>query len=218
MWSDRKGEEITFCRIDDLAALIWSVNHGNLEMHLLLSLAPDFDTPTALAFDLDPGEPAGLLDAAEIALVLRDTLAGVGLRTWAKASGSQGVHVHAPLNSPASFDAAKAFARTVAEVMAQRMPDRVVGRMDKRLRRGKVLVDWSQNDRHKSTVAPYSLRAKLERPTVALPVTWAELREAVERGDARDLLAGPEEALERVAAHGDGFAEVLSCVQRHPTA
>src|SRR5215218_9414179 len=134
MWSDRKGEDIDFCRIDDTAALIWSVNHGNLEMHPLLSVAPDFDTPTALAFDLDPGEPAGPLEAAEIALLLRDMLAGVGLRTWAKTSGSRGVQVYAPLNSPATFDAAKAFARNVAEVMASRLPDRVVARMEKRLR------------------------------------------------------------------------------------
>jgi bifunctional non-homologous end joining protein LigD len=216
MWSARKGEDITFCRIDDTASLIWSVNHGNLEMHPLLSVAPHFDTPTTLAFDLDPGEPAGLLDAAEVALLMRDMLAGVGLRTWAKASGSRGVQVYAPLNSPARFEASKAFARSVAEVMAARMPDRIVARMDKRLRTGKVLVDWSQNDRHKSTVAAYSLRAKLHRPTVSVPVTWAELEDTVGRGSAEELLAGPEEALERVREHGDLFAPVLTCVQRLP--
>src|SRR4051795_5436040 len=117
MWSERKREHIHFCRLEDTASLLWSVNHGNLEMHPLLSIAPDFDTPTAVVFDLDPGEPAGLLDAAEIALLLRDMLAGVGLRTWPKSSGSRGVQVYAPLNSPASFDAAKGFARSVAEVM-----------------------------------------------------------------------------------------------------
>jgi bifunctional non-homologous end joining protein LigD len=216
MWSDRKRDEIHFCRIDDTAALIWSVNHGNLEMHPLLSVVPDLGTPTTLAFDLDPGEPAGPLDAAEIALVLRDMLAGVGLQTWAKSSGSRGVQVYAPLNCDTSFDAAKQFARSVAEVMANRMGDRVVARMDKRLRAGKVLVDWSQNDRHKSTVAAYSLRAKLERPTVSIPLSWAELQAAVDRGAARELLVGPDDALDRVRDHGDLFAPVLSTVQRLP--
>jgi bifunctional non-homologous end joining protein LigD len=218
MWSDRKGEEIEFCRIDDLAALMWSVNHGSLEMHPLLSVAPDFDTPTTLAFDLDPGEPAGLRDAAEIALVLRGVLAGVGLESFAKSSGSRGVQVYAPLNADATFERAKAFARSVAEVMAARMPDRVVARMDKRLRTGRVLVDWSQNDRHKSTVAAYSLRAKLARPTVSMPVAWTELEEAVDRDAADELLVGPDQALERVAEHGDLFAPVLTCVQRLPGA
>jgi bifunctional non-homologous end joining protein LigD len=159
---------IRFCRLEDTAALLWSVNYGNLEMHPLLSIAPDFDTPTALVFDLDPGEGATVLPAAEIALMLR----GVGLESVAKSSGSKGIHVHVPLNTPASFEHTKAFARNVAEVMAARMGDRVVARADKRLRPGKVLVDWGQNNRHKSTVAPYSLRAKLDRPTVALPVEW----------------------------------------------
>jgi bifunctional non-homologous end joining protein LigD len=207
------GEDVEFCLFEDTAAVLWSVNRGNLEMHPLLSVVPDLDTPTALAFDLDPGEPAGILDAAEIALVLRDLLAGVGLETWPKSSGSRGVQVYAPLNSPASFGETKAFARKVAEVMATRMADRVVSRMDRRLRAGKVLVDWSQNDRHKSTVAAYSLRAKLERPTVSIPLTWRELEDATEE----TLLVGPDEALERVAEHGDLFAPVLTRVQALPS-
>jgi bifunctional non-homologous end joining protein LigD len=213
MWSDRKGEDITFCRIEDTASLIWTVNRGNLEMHPLLSVVPDLDTPTTLAFDLDPGEPAGILDAAEIALLLRDMLAGVGLQTWAKTSGSRGVQVYAPLNSPTSFGAAKAFARDVAEVMAARLPDRVVARMDKKLRTGKVLLDWSQNDRHKSTVAAYSLRAKLARPTVSLPLPWEALEQA---SGPDDLLIAPQDALDRVEQHGDFFAPVLVCVQHLP--
>jgi bifunctional non-homologous end joining protein LigD len=217
MWSDRKGEQIDFCRLDDSAALIWSVNHGNLEMHPLLSVFPDLETPTALAFDLDPGEPAGLLEAAEIALVLRRLLAGVGLDSWAKTSGSKGVQIYAPLNTDVRFEAAKAFARSVAEAMASRLDDRVVARMDKRLRAGKVLVDWSQNDRHKSTVAAYSLRAKLARPTVSAPLSWSELEDAVDRGSGDGLLVGPDEALERVDQLGDLFAPVLNCTQALPS-
>jgi len=216
MWSARKGEHIEFCRLEDTASLIWSVNHGNLEMHPLLSVAPDFDTPTTIAFDLDPGEPAGLLDAAEIALVLRDMLAGVGLETWAKSSGSRGVQVYAPLNSPAGFDETKAFARSVAEIMAGRMADRVVARMEKRVRAGKVLVDWSQNDRHKSTVAAYSLRAKLDRPTVSVPMSWSEIEDAVGRGSADGFLIAPADALDRTMELGDLFAPVLTSVQRLP--
>jgi bifunctional non-homologous end joining protein LigD len=216
MWSERKRESIDFCRIDDTASLIWSVNHGNLEMHPLLSTAPDFDTPTTLAFDLDPGEPAGLLDAAEIALLLHDMLAGVGLQSWAKSSGSRGVQVYAPLNSPTTFTAAKAFARSVAGLLADTMPGHVVARMDKRLRAGKVFVDWSQNDRHKSTVAAYSLRAKLDRPTVSMPFSWAELARILDDGRADALLVAPEEALDRVGEHGDLFAPVLTRVQHLP--
>ena len=216
MWSDRKGEDIHFCRLEDAASLLWSVNHGNLEMHPLLSVAPDFDTPTAMIFDLDPGEGASILDAAAIALLLRDMLRAVGLESLPKSTGSKGVQVYVPLNTPITFDRTKAFARDVAAVLAARLPDRVVARVDKRLRTGKVLVDWGQNDRHKSTVAPYSLRAKLARPTVSLPVTWDALAAVVDDGAADALLPSPEEALERVADAGDLFAPALTVAQQLP--
>jgi bifunctional non-homologous end joining protein LigD len=216
IWSEHKRESITFCRLDDTASLLWSVNHGNLEMHPLLSVAPDFDTPTALVFDLDPGEPATVLDAAEIALVLRDMLRGVGLESFPKSTGSKGVQVYVPLNTPVGFEETKRFARSVAELMASRMADRVVAQASRRLRAGKVLVDWGQNDRHKSTVAPYSLRAKLARPTVSLPVEWDELAAVVDTARPDELLPGPQEALDRVERHGDPFAPVLSLSQRLP--
>jgi len=216
MWSERKGEDIHFCRLEDTASLLWSVNYGNLEMHPLLSIAPDFDTPTTVVFDLDPGEGATLLDAAEIALILHDMLLGVGLDNLAKTTGSKGVQVYVPLNTPVTFDRTKAFSRTVAELMAARLEARVVARMEKRLRTGKVLVDWGQNDRHKSTVAPYSLRAKLERPTISLPITWADLTAAVDAGHTEALLPSPQDALDRVAEAGDLFATVLSLTQRLP--
>jgi bifunctional non-homologous end joining protein LigD len=212
IWSERKGEDVRFCRLEDRAAVLWSVNRGNLEMHPLLSVASDPDTPTVLVFDLDPGEPAGIRDAAELALLLGDMLRGLGLESRPKTSGSRGVHVYVPLNTPATFAATKAFARAVAETIAARMPARAVARTDKRLRAGRVLVDWGQNDRHKSTVAPYSLRAKLARPTVSLPLTWEQLADA----DERVLLPSPEEALARVQAHGDQFAAVLTREQRLP--
>jgi bifunctional non-homologous end joining protein LigD len=216
MWSDRKREDISFCRLDETASLLWSVNFGNLEMHPLLSVAPDFDTPTAVVFDLDPGEPAGILDAAEIALLLRDMLAGVGLESFAKSTGSKGVQVYVPLNTRVDFDASKTFARSVAEIMAGRLADRVTATVDKRLRAGKVLVDWGQNDRHKSTVAAYSLRAKLDRPTVSLPLDWQELTAAIDAAQPDEFLVPPQAALERVARRGDTFAPVLSLQQRLP--
>jgi bifunctional non-homologous end joining protein LigD len=216
MWSERKGHDIRFCRLEDTASLLWSVNYGNLEMHPLLSVAPDFDTPTAIVFDLDPGEGATVLQAAEIALVLREMLRGVGLASLAKCSGSNGVHVHVALNTPVAFAATKRFARNVAEVMAARLGDRVTASNEKRARAGKVLVDWGQNDRSRSTVAPYSLRAKLHRPTVALPVTWSDLSAAVDSGDPETLLPAPQDALDRVGETGDLFASLLSTQQHLP--
>jgi bifunctional non-homologous end joining protein LigD len=185
-------------------------------MHPLLSIAPDFDTPAAVVFDLDPGEGASILHAAEIALVVHRMLRRVGLESLVKSTGSKGVQVYVPLNSPATFDQTKRFARDVAEVMAARMSDRVVARIEQRLRTGKVLVDWGQNDRHKSTVAAYSLRAKLSRPTVALPITWTHLTAAVDTGDADGLLPAPQEALDRVSETGDLFASLLSLRQQLP--
>jgi bifunctional non-homologous end joining protein LigD len=216
MWSDRKGADIEFCRLDETPALLWSVNHGNLEMHPLLSVAPDFDTPTAVVFDLDPGEPAGILEAAEIALIVGEMLGGIGLEAFAKTTGSRGVQVYVPLNTPTGFAATERFARSVAEVLAARMDDRVVAQVARRLRPGKVFVDWGQNERHKSTVAAYSLRAKLPRPTVSAPLTWHELAAAVDAGDPGALLPGPADVLDRVAAQGDLFAPVLTMRQTLP--
>src|SRR3954454_8531326 len=212
VWSERKGADVRFCRLEDRASVLWSGNRGTLERPPLLSGASDPDTPTALVFDLDPGEPAGILDAAELALLLGDMLRGLGLESWPKTSGSRGVHVYVPLNTPVTFAATKSFSRAVAETIAARMPARAVARTDKRLRPGRVLVDWGQNDRHKSTVAAYSLRAKLGLPTVSVPLTWEELA----RADERALLPSPEEVLERVEEHGDLFAQVLRLEQRLP--
>jgi bifunctional non-homologous end joining protein LigD len=214
VWSERRGEEIRFCKLEDTASVLWSVNRGNLEMHPLLSVQPDYETPTALVLDLDPGAPAGPLEAGAIALLAREMLRGVGLESWVKASGGSGVQVYAPLNSPVSYGQTKALARRVAEVLQARLPDRVVARADKRARRGRVFVDWGQNDRHKSTVAAYSLRAKHPYPTVSAPLGWDELERAVAERDAGVLRLGPDAVLARVEADGDRFAPVLDVVQR----
>ncbi len=215
VWSERRGESLPFCLLDDLPSLVWAANLANLELHPMLAVTPDLERPTVLAFDLDPGPPAGLLECAELALILRDTLHGVGLRSLPKTSGAKGLQVYVPLNSPLKYEETKGFARTLAELLESQLPDRVVARVARKLREGRVLVDWSQNDRHRSMVCAYSLRAT-ERPTVSTPVTWEEVRAAVDSGRSGDLAFGMHEVLERVESQGDLFAPVLTLVQRLP--
>jgi bifunctional non-homologous end joining protein LigD len=214
MYSTHKQADIDFCLAMDLPTLIWAVNLGNLELHTTLATADDVDRPTVLAFDLDPGEPATLVECCEVGLALQGMLERLGLQSFAKTSGRKGLQVYVPLNHPeASYDQTKPFAKAVAETLERGMPELVVARMAKRLRTGRVLVDWSQNDRHKSTVCPYSLRAR-ERPSVSTPMTWEEVRACRDAGDPELLFTGPDAALRRIGEHGDLFAPVLSLVQR----
>jgi bifunctional non-homologous end joining protein LigD len=213
VWLASHRAEKPFCVLDDLPSLVWSANQSNLELHPMLSRTPALDTPTVVAFDLDPGPPAGLLEAASVALLLRDVLAGVGLRSWVKTSGGKGVQVFAPLNTPGvGYPETKAFARTVARLLADELPDRVVATVTRRERAGRVLVDWGQNDRHKSIVCAWSLRGR-RRPTVSTPLAWEELEAA---RSADDLVFSPADALERLERDGDLFAPVLSEVQALP--
>jgi bifunctional non-homologous end joining protein LigD len=206
--SEAKGRPINYCVIDSEDALLWSANHANLELHVTLALGEDIQRPTHMVFDLDPGEPAGIDDCAEVALVLRGMFDQLRLQSFAKTSGSKGLQVYVPLNSDVTYEQTKPFARQVAELLEQQMPDRITADMAKSKRRGKVLVDWSQNDWHKSTVAPYSLRAR-EQPTVSTPVTWDEVEAGELDYDHADLR-------ERIEKHGDLFAPVLSVVQQLP--
>jgi bifunctional non-homologous end joining protein LigD len=208
-----RDEPLPFCVVDSVASLLWSANLTNLELHPMLAIAPEVDRPTVVAFDLDPGPGAGLLDCRDVALLLRDTLAGVGLDSRAKVSGRKGLQVFAPLNDPdMTYARTKAFARTVATLMAERLPDAITATVSRSARAGKVLVDWGQNDRHRSIVAAWSLRAG-EAPTVSLPLTWEELETA---GDAEALRFGPAEAVERFERDGDPFAAVLETHQALP--
>jgi bifunctional non-homologous end joining protein LigD len=206
--SEAKGKPINYCMIDSEDALLWSVNHANIELHVTLALGEDIQRPTHMLFDLDPGEPASISDCAEVALLLRAMFEQLGLESLAKTSGSKGLQVYVPLNSDVTYDQTKPFARQVAELLAERWPERVTSTMAKSERRGKVLVDWSQNDWHKSTVAAYSLRAR-ERPTVSTPVTWDEV-------DSRALEFDHADVIERIERHGDLFAPVLTLVQSVP--
>ncbi|HEU0131381.1 MAG TPA: non-homologous end-joining DNA ligase [Mycobacteriales bacterium] len=205
---ERTGKVFESPVLDDLPALVWAANLATIELHPFLGLATAQERPLVVVFDLDPGEPAGLAEACAVALRVRERLAADGLASWPKTSGSKGVHVYAPV-SGATYGGTKAYARRVAAALTRETPGLVVDRMARALRPGKVLVDWSQNDRGKSTVAPYSLRA-LRAPTVSAPVTWAE----VERG--RDLFFGPADVPARLDRYGDLFAPVLTTEQRLP--
>ncbi len=211
-----KGEKaIDFCLCDDLPTLVWASNLADLEIHPSLSLAADVTSPTILAFDLDPGPPATIVECAEVAVRLRVALQSIGLEAFPKTSGSKGMQVYVPLNTPSSYDATKPFARGVAQVLERAEPDLVVSDMKKTLRGGKVLVDWSQNDEHKTTVGVYSLRAK-DRPTVSTPITWDEVQACLDAEDPDLLVFDADQVLQRVAGQGDLFAPVLSLKQELP--
>jgi len=210
------GSEIHFILVNDLPSLIWTANQNNIEMHTLLAKAPRTEQPTALLFDLDPGQPANILHCAQVTLWLKDILEGLKIKSLVKLSGDKGLHLYAPLNSPDSYDETQAFAKAVAESLEQQHPDVVVSTMNKRVRAGKVFVDWSQNAPHKSTACAYSLRASSAVPRVALPLGWAELAEALDRGDLSRVHFEPEAAIQRVEKLGDLFAPLLTLKQRLP--
>ena len=204
-------DKIDYCVCDDLATLVWLANLADLELHPSLSLADDVDRPTVMAFDLDPGAPAGLAECCEVAFLLRDALTQLGLESFAKTSGSKGIQVYVPLNADGvDYDhGTKALSHALARHLEAQHPKLIVSQQRKDLRRGKVLIDWSQNDEHKTTVCVYSLRAR-ERPTVSTPVEWDEL------ADPDALVFEASDVLERVDGHGDLFAPVVELHQELP--
>jgi bifunctional non-homologous end joining protein LigD len=217
IWSEGNQEHIRYCIVDDLASLVWVASIADLELHTPLALARAFERPTALAFDLDPGPPADIVGCCDVALLLRRLMGRLGLEAFPKTSGSKGLQVYVPLNGPASYHETKTFAHAVARLLERAHPGRVVERMLKSLRAGKVLVDWSQNDRNKTTVCVYSLRAR-PRPTVSTPVRWAEVERAARSRRPDGLVFEARDVLARVDKVGDLFAPVLSMRQRLPEA
>lgn len=216
VWRRSHASQIHYIVIEDRPTLVWAASIAALELHPFLHRRAHLDRPTLIVFDLDPGPPAGLRDCIEVALLIREELARLKLRAWAKVSGSKGVQVYVPLNTPVTYDETQPFARALAEWLAERHPDRVVAAMKKALRGGKVFIDWSQNADFKTTVGAYSLRAKKDRPYVSMPVTWEELRHAARKGTADALFWEPGAALARIAKLGDLFAPVLTTRQRLP--
>jgi bifunctional non-homologous end joining protein LigD len=209
VWSRDKQADIEFCVVGDLAGVLWAVNIGSIELHTSLHTRDDLHRPTVLAFDLDPGPGVDVLGCAEVALRLRELLAELDLDGVVKTSGSKGLQVHVPLDGRLTYADTKPLARRVAEVLEAERPDRVVSKMAKALRRGKVLVDWSQNTEHKSMVVAYSARAK-ERPTVSTPVRWDEVEAALAARDPSLLAFEMDDVVRRVAEHGDLFAPALT--------
>jgi bifunctional non-homologous end joining protein LigD len=209
------GGEINYCVMDDLPALVWAANLADLELHTFLHKAPAIGRPTALAFDLDPGAPADIVACARMGLRLKALFDALGLKSFPKTSGSKGLQVYVPLNTPVTYARTKRFAQTVARALEQESPHEVVSAMKKSLRRGKVFIDWSQNDDHKTTVNVYSLRAK-ERPSVSTPVTWTEVAAAAKKKRPALLTFEAADVLERVKRRGDLFAPVLTLKQKLP--
>jgi bifunctional non-homologous end joining protein LigD len=207
--------QIDFCVVDDAATLAWVANLASLELHTLLSKAPDLDRPTFMVFDHDPGPGADLLDCIRVAKRFRDILQQLGLESLAKTSGGKGLHLYVPLNTPVTFDDTKLFSRTVAQILEKQDPQHITINMSKAVHAGKVFVDWSQNDRHKTTACAYSLRAR-PRPTVSTPVEWDELDRALRKGDASALSFETADVLKRVKKSGDLFAPVLRLKQKLP--
>jgi bifunctional non-homologous end joining protein LigD len=212
-----RGDHLHFILCNDTPTLVFVANLAALELHPSLSRAPQLLRPTDVVFDLDPGPPADLATCCKAALVVRKALDALGLTAFAKTSGSKGMQLYVPLNTEATYEDTKGFARAIAETLEATMPDLFVSEMSKSLRDGKIFVDWSQNDFTKTTIAVYSLRAR-ERPRVSMPITWDEVEAAAASGDASALVFEAPAALERVEKQGDLFEKTLTLRQPLPDA
>jgi bifunctional non-homologous end joining protein LigD len=207
---------IDFCVCDGRPTLVWMAQLAAVELHPSLSLGRAPTRPTVLAFDLDPGPPADVVDCCRVALRLREMFGHFGVESFAKTSGSKGMQVYVPLNrKEMSYDLTKPFAKAIAQLLEKQTPDLVVSKMKKVERGGKVFVDWSQNHRSKTTIAVYSLRAR-ERPTASTPLRWDEVESAADSGDGSKLVFEAGDVLERIEQHGDLFAPVLELEQELP--
>jgi bifunctional non-homologous end joining protein LigD len=209
-----EGGDIDYCVMNDLSALVWAVNLADLELHVFLHRAPKIGQPTAVVFDLDPGAPADIKDCCRAALRLKTLLDNAKLKSFPKTSGSKGLQVYVPLNRAVAYEKTKSFAHGIAIELEKAFPESIVSNMQKSLRKGKIFVDWSQNDAHKTTVCVYSMRAK-DRPMVSTPITWNEVETGKNNGAA--LGFAPEDVLKRIEKNGDLFAPVLKLKQSLPS-
>lgn len=215
IWSEGGRRTVYYILANDLATLVWLANLAAIELHPSLALAKDIKCPTVMVYDLDPGPPANIVQCCQVAMWLREIFEHLGLQSFPKTSGSKGLQLYVPLNTPTTFDATKLFARALAQVLEQDHPEHVVSDMKKRLRTGKVFVDWSQNDEHKTTVAVYSLRAR-EHPTVSTPVTWDEVERCLKKKDPAVLVFESNQTIARFEKIGDLFEPVLKIKQKLP--
>ena len=215
IWSRHNRRHINYLLVEDLPTLTWLANLASLEIHPSLALATDINCPTMMVFDLDPGAPANIVQCAQVGIWLRDIFAHWGLESFPKTSGSKGLQIYLPLNTPTTYEVTKLFANALARLLEHEHPDLVVSDMKKEARAGKVFVDWSQNDEHKTTVSVYSLRAR-EHPTVSTPVAWDEVERALKRKDASLLVFEASRVIERFEKRGDLHAPVLELKQKLP--
>ncbi len=215
VWSQRNKADVNYCLANELPTLVWVANLASLELHTMLSWAPAIQQPSMLVFDLDPGPPATVVECGRVAFWLKEVLDDLGLAAFPKTSGSKGLQLYVPLNTPVTYNETKPFAHALARLLEDRHPKDVLSVMTKELRKGKVFIDWSQNDDSKTTVCVYSLRAR-PRPTVSTPVTWEEVQRVVDSGDPDDLAFEAADVLERIAADGDLFAPVAELEQSLP--
>jgi len=215
VWSEGNKKWMDYCMVEEVAALVWAANLADIELHTSLSLAKDILRPTMIIFDLDPGEPADIVHCCQAGIWIRDIFAHFGLQSFPKTSGSKGLQIYVPLNTPVTYDQTKPFAHEVARLLEAQHKDQIVSDMKKALRVGKVFVDWSQNDDHKTTVCVYSLRAK-PRPTVSTPVAWKEVEQCWAKKDGKLLVFESNEVLGRVKRMGDLYEPVLKLKQKLP--
>ena len=210
------GKDIDFCLVDDLPTLVWTANLAAIELHPTLAPAIDVERPASIVFDFDPGAPADVVDCARVALWVKEVLDHLGLESVIKTSGSKGMQLYLPLNTPCGYrTGTQPFALALAQLLERQHPDAVVTSQRKDLRPGKVLIDWSQNTPSKSTVAVYSLRAR-QRPTVSTPVSWDEVADVASSGDGDALVFETDDVLARVEQLGDLFAPMLALEQELP--
>ena len=216
IWSEGNNRNVNYILANDLPTLVWVANLAAIELHPSLSLAKKIESPTMLVFDLDPGAPANMVQCAQVGIWLRAIFDHFGLQSFPKTSGSKGLQLYVPLNTPTSYDITKPFAHALARVLENDHRDLVVSDMKKSLRIGKVLVDWSQNDEHKTTIAVYSLRAR-ERPTVSTPVKWEEVEQVLKKKDPSLVVFEANQVLDRAEKLGDLFEPLLKLKQKLPS-
>ena len=215
VWSEGNNRMMDYCLAQDLPTLVWAANLADLELHTSLAKKKDVARPTMMVFDLDPGAPADIVQCCQISIWLRDLLTKMKLKSFAKTSGSKGLQVYVPLNTPVTFDQTKDLSRALGQLLEREHVDLVTSNMSKSVRKGKVFVDWSQNDEHKTTICVYSLRAK-EEPTVSTPVSWDEVANCLKKKKADLLKFRSDKVLARVEKLSDLFAPVEKLKQKLP--
>src|ERR687887_770091 len=215
VWSESSDRMMNYCLVQDLPTLVWAANLADLELHTSLSRKEDISCPTMMVFDLDPGAPADIVQCCQVGLWLRDLLSKMKLKSFAKTSGSKGLQIYVPLNTSTNYDQTKDLSRSLAQYLEHEHANLVTSNMSKAVRKGKVFVDWSQNDEHKTTICVYSLRAR-DEPTVSTPVTWNEVEKCLKKKSAELLRFRSDQVLVRVDELGDLFESVEKLKQKLP--